>query len=310
LLLAAAACSSAADTACAHMAAARCRLFDRCSNGFRITATYGTQDNCRARLAAGCRADFVTPTDVNIKPSDLESCATATDAQPCDLFRQGHLVPECLPPPGKEVNGFPCISSAQCQSSYCRPVSELSPCGLCEDQGQLGGGCSYQGGFLYYNGLACAGGKWVQPGDVGATCGPQPCRLDLLCLLGPLSTAPTCSALGAEGASCDLSSPAGVLCDASFGLHCDQATKTCVTTSIVPAGNACEVLAGTFSYCSNSICQSTAPHGPPGVCIAFVPDGQKCDLSGAGPQCAPPANCVADPNGDGVCALRDEAQCL
>jgi hypothetical protein len=304
VMLFAAACSATAEDECGEFAAAFCRRLDRCTNGFRITNSFGTADNCRRRYTATCIAENVKPSDVSIGPSALAICAKAIDAQSCSDYFAGLVVAECVPPAGSEVNGYPCISGAQCQSSYCRPVF-YSVCGLCENFPQLGDPCSVE--TLGYNGLVCIGGKWNTQSDAGAACqSSSQCAGDLICLLRPNATQPVCTPVADQGASCDLTSDAGFPCRGSLGLHCDQATLTCVTAPIVPVGYACEALAQTYAYCEASTCIATAPSGPPGVCTAFVKDGDPCDPIGYGPRCETPAICTSD----GVCTLPDATKCL
>jgi hypothetical protein len=115
-----------------------------------------------------------------------------------------------------------------------------------------------------------------------------------------ICTGGSCVAPAGAGMPCD---PVARNCDQTQGLYCHPMTRVCTAATFVGAGGSCGLVNNAYVGCSASgHCKITA--GLMGTCLAAAADGAACD-STAGPDCTPPAQCVA-----AVCKLPNPAGCM
>ena len=83
-----------------------------------------------------------------------------------------------------------------------------------------------------------------------------------------------------------------------MGLVCNDASKTCVLSTIAKTDEPCGP-----PNCGAGWCKPTSEAGTAGVCVARIADGMACDPS-SGIPCLQASACVA-----GKCAVFDATSC-
>jgi hypothetical protein len=239
---------------------------------------FGSPDDYAARLAMNC-VNFDLP-GVRFPPTPVEPCLIALDAQPCDQWIDGDIVPECRFT-GSLAAGATCATGLQCSTDLCDLGS--NGCGRCITAPAEGQACSH--GVCAY-GLECSSaGVCVTPGALGATCSDAaPCRPSLGCHAG------TCAMRAPAGAACANDSE----CDIYRGSLCNQGL--CIGADIGPTWGANPD--NTVTLCGGgAICRSDGSCLPPaadGAACAAPPAGGACATAPTAPACAWPAVCASD----------------
>jgi hypothetical protein len=313
-------CAKATDTSidtdqgCDDQATAICKKINDCTP-FILQSEYGDQTTCAGQQKQACLA-LLQATGTSRTPSGASDCATALRAQSCSDFAASVPLPACAPTPGSLSGGTACIDDSQCTSAFCRVTSSSAgACGLCANNpaAQLGAACS--GSTPCDVGLTCVANE----GDGGSICAglgesgdpcsdTAPCASGFYCNQtsvvgdgGFTTTAGSCTALGASGASCS-SAP----CDPSQGVACDPSSHQCAAITLAPAGQECD---NDLTQCAGGTCRASPEAGPeagpdePRICIPAATVGSGCDVL-AGPDCMPPAQCT-----EHVCTIKQASSC-
>jgi hypothetical protein len=298
--------AAAIEDACASRAQAQCQKRAQCTSGAGIVRTFGDMETCLARTELTCKMGLKAP-DTGNSVALVQQCTAAYAAQPCPDYLNNISPPPCAPT-GRRPNGGICAFNGQCQSGYCGGTRAAS-CGACKPAPPVADdSCAVDN---------CAAGQLCVPstlrcqpfGAVGDSCDPtHPCGADLGCA-GRMN--PVCQpAIATVGASCD----ADLMCDGSFGLHCEShsGTPACTANVVVGDGMSCGTVGATVAMCSSGNCYTStgqAPGGQTGTCKAAVADGSACDIA-VGPPCLIPARCVvANGQTQGVCVVVDPTTC-
>jgi hypothetical protein len=323
------------DKACADVAQARCNQGSECSlpetvtgTGFNILETYGTLQTCLARQTLNCMNGLTAPGTGN-SPAKVELCVTEFPTYTCQDFFDNEPPADCAVT-GSRQNGAGCTFNGQCVSGYCQGTKN-TVCGTCADPPAVGAECSDS---------TCAQGQRCvaaiqQCQDVvsmnGVCDATHPCDRGLACVGADAATmtSGTCETAGTRvGLACGGTMPG---CDATLGLYCGgpAGSKTCMqvlygadgadagaqsTDGGAGGGIPCGVLAdGSHVGCIAGGCYTTT--GPAtgsdlGVCKPFAPDNMPCDTT-LGPDCMPPARCVASSAGSsaGTCLVPAASLC-
>ncbi|MDP8999167.1 MAG: hypothetical protein M3O46_03550, partial [Myxococcota bacterium] len=168
--------SVTAEQACTDMANTVCTALQSCLPLY-TQLLYGDMTTCAARTKVTCPSTLGA-SGTGLTPAGVEACASAIGATSCtDLFA-GNTPSACVTH-GSLIQGAACADNAQCAgaNSYCN-VAPGQTCGVCGT-------------------LAAAGGSCILKRD----CGPG---LECGKGTGALQTsAGTCVAAGAAGATCD-----------------------------------------------------------------------------------------------------------
>jgi hypothetical protein len=322
--------AASASQACADWARARCQLFDSCSNGLYVPIHWGDEATCEANSVALCMTDLAAQ-GTAASAASFEACANALPTESCANFLGENPIAACAPLAGSVATGAACLTSSQCQSTFCA-LAATSTCGVCASVPQAGASCGVDADCGGRNSLTCAEGTCVALGAASASCSKTaPCGIGLNCV-GEKKTAPgTCQpAASTVGATCDPNEATGAGCDATLELSCDPTTNMCVQNTVVPASATCGQVSGGIAKCSASgTCvvptsdagaedagaadAGTADAGTApitGTCLAAAANGSACDTS-SGPSCVPPAKCVtvSDASTAGTCQAPSAANC-
>ncbi len=154
--------SSSADAgpatqACLDWAQARCKRFDSCSSDLYVSIHWGDEATCEANGAALCATDLAAP-GTAASATTYEACATALPAESCSDFLGLNPVAACAPLAGSVAAGAACLTSSQCQSTYCA-VSSTASCGACAAVPKAGDPCTVAADCGSRGGLTCAEGR-------------------------------------------------------------------------------------------------------------------------------------------------------
>jgi hypothetical protein len=337
--------------ACADVALARCSQGSECTlpegttgTGFNILENYGEDpQTCIARQTLACTDGLIAPGTGN-SPTKVEACVAEFGGYTCQKFFDNQPPTECAVT-GSHANGASCTFNGQCLSGYCQGT-KTSVCGACADPPAVGADCSasvcWQGQRCLASTQKCAA-VVAMNGVCDAT---HPCDRGFVCFGADAatSTSGTCLAAGTHvGQSCGGTLPA---CDPTLGLYCGgpAGAKTCMqvvygTATGSPDGGAdassagkdagpagadagagvpCGVLpSGTHVGCVAGGCYTAtgvASGTDLGACKPFAADNAACD-STVGPDCMPPARCVATGGGStdggsaGTCLVPTASMC-
>ena len=295
-------------TACGDVAHARCARLDSCSNGTLVTVRYGDTATCESREKASCLASLAAPS-AGGTPDTVEACARALPGEGCSDFLDTNPVAVCVARSGGLENGKPCAFSGQCTSTYCS-VDTGGLCGVCAAVPAQNDSCGKTADCGNRGGLVCANNVCVAHGALNAQCdSAAPCGPGLTCVGSSTTVKGTCQASGVKaGDTCDPKHQTGAGCDKNLGLTCDTTAKTCVTVTLVGAGEVCD---NKLIDCKAGAACVVPSGASQGTCVAAANDGEACD-TGAGPSCLPTARCVwtsSDGGTAGVCTLPDGTAC-
>ena len=307
-----------AAQACADSARARCQRYDACSNGLYVSIHWGDEATCEANTTAVCMTNLAAP-GTAASPATVEACAHAIPTETCADFFGANPPSACAALAGSVATGAACLTSSQCQSTYCA-VSPNATCGVCAAVPKAGDACTVEADCGARGGLACAQGACVALGAASASCSRgAPCGIGLSCV-GEKKTAPgTCQpAASTVGATCDPKQATGPGCDLTLQLACDPATSQCVLDTVVAAAATCGQVGGGLAKCSTSgtCVVTTSDAGAEdggadagaapitGTCLAAAANGAACDTA-IGPACVPSAKCVtgSDAGTAGTCRV-------
>jgi hypothetical protein len=287
-------CGTSRQSACSHVANARCTLIKNCTNGYMINRDYSDFADCVTQQEASC-ITALSATGTSATPAFEETCANALADESCTTWREGRTLPECIVPPGPLVDGTPCVANGQCKSTLCFfPRDSL--CGTCGEQMNAGASCQAVTSCGRDNTCVAATYLCQVPAEAGSSCGSDnPCIGGQGCVYAASGdNTGTCQPLAkTEGDTCDDRSIGIPSCDSDFGLYCNGNPGTCATVNVVEAGQAC---AGTVSgeACEdNATCpsSSTVPSGAARYCQAAAADGAACDTA-LGLPCRATSRCV------------------
>ncbi len=293
-----------ADQACTDYADAVCELLNKCSQA-TVQIAFGDLATCKKRFVINCPKTFQA-NGTSATPPKMEQCKLDAAGLACDKLFANEVPKNCLPEPGKLVDGSACGDDSQCVSTFCSRKGDV--CGVCSKAISAGDACAKDGGGFLGSGdcgrgLVCANKICVKPKLKDETCDPKtsPCVTGLSCYGGK------CVPGAKGGEKCDDAETAAPRCDTTQPLFCYGlgAGKVCKAVSIVAAGEKCGLVAETFVACSASgFCQGLSPPLKlQGTCIAPAADGGTCNTE-SGPNCLPPARCVS-----GQCKLPDPTTC-
>lgn len=301
-LLALAACSGGGggtyNAACDTLATARCDRNDACSGGFANTVLYGSINTCMTLQARHCSASHPV-LDANESPSLIDDCAASLGEMTCDAFVDGPTAVACELP-GTRSLGEGCYTNTQCQTAHCA-VAAGTACGACTNPPTAGSPCTATTGFSCTGGALCdrAAGVCEAPGNVDAPCedaNTVVCGYGLGCT--GEAGARTCQVLAnLLGAPCDANSQSAPTCDASYGLACSAAARTCVAALRADVGQACgQGAGGEQVLCAPALaCVRATTSSDQGLCTVRAPLGTSCTPQTAtsdGLPCAYPGVCV------------------
>jgi hypothetical protein len=254
---------------------------------------------CESQEQLAC-VDALANPGTGASPATVQSCADALSDQACDAFLTGVEPPDaCLPRHGSRALGAACGVAAQCQSGFCAVADDML-CGVCAAPPMAGDSCANSGCGPT---LVCVKTTQVcqAPGAAGATCSK-----DLPCLAGNSCIGTTCQADATTvGAACDPKRMTGPDCSLADGLTCDTQSLTCVTQTLVPAGQPCGLVGTARTGCSGGATCSIPQGETKGVCVADAAPGAACNTDSA-PACLGGARCVGNPR---TCQLPGTATC-
>lgn len=300
---------SALTQACAAYATARCEKAKTCiaDEPKRLYGPQGDAD-CVQLTTAACE-DRANAAQSNVTPSDVQACATATNAATCSAFRATPPLPACATVAGKAANDTPCVFDETCASKYCKKALTAG-CGVCAAAPVSGADCTT---------FSCGTGNLVckqndKPSGPARTCqpagGPGQCDADDDCAVGSYCPPAgfgirTCKASGGSNAQCDPTEQGS--CDAGLGLSCKAGTgfpaqNRCVANELANPGAACGPGAGGNKICGGA----SACIG--GKCVPHTVEGMTCDPT-AGPACLLGYQCVAGQFGVKSCVDLGKQVC-
>ena len=321
--------------------------------GFNILENYGTDPaTCVARQTLLCTNGLMAPATGN-SPAKVEKCVAEFGTYTCQDFFDNQPPIDCAVT-GSRANGAGCTFNGQCVSGYCQGT-KTTICGTCADPPAAGADCSasvcWQGQRCLNAILQCSAVVSMN-GDCDAT---HPCDRGLVCFGADAATntSGTCETAGTRvGQACGGTMPG---CDGTLGLYCGgtAGAKTCMrviyagvndgsdggaepaagskdasAASAASAGGSadagaaagvpCGVLAdGTHHGCVAGGCYTAtgiASASELGTCKPSALDKAACD-STLGPDCMPPARCVAtgagtaDASTVGTCVIPTASLC-
>ena len=299
-----------ADQACAQVAQARCSLRSMCSNGTRITQSYGDMNTCLARERINCLNGLGAPSTGNT-PAAVEACAGVLPTEACGDFFLNGQPPQCVVT-GKLAMGASCGFSGQCQSTFCA-IPKGVECGTCQPLPVAGASCAILG---CGRGLECDSSTMVcvLPGGMGAACGRSaPCGSGLSCVGASTTAMGTCQPAGSNvGVTCDTRQLTAPGCNGELGLYCNKVTLKCALETYAAAGQPCgtDATSGNVTGCASGGSCIGASSTALGMCVAAALDGAACDTTN-GPPCLSPARCITGGGASttGTCLLEDATTC-
>jgi len=276
------------DEACGQYASALCSRLNSCAPSV-AQVLYGDAATCMTRVTLGCTRDMQAP-DITATTTDMVACARDAANATCDDLVNNNVPASCQVKPGTRLNGEGCGSSWQCMSAHCEKTT--GDCGVCAPRAGAGGACTVTEGCT--QGLACATGKCVTPGALGAPCSDMaPCRGSLYCS----AVSNTCATPLPLAAACKGDNNA---CDFKTGAMCNFLSDMpkCEMVNVAKGGDACGIINGALTICIEfNTCNgiSLIPLQTMGTCPNTAGDGQACTDA---QHCLPPASCVG-----GLCRL-------
>jgi hypothetical protein len=297
-------------SACADSARARCQKDDACTGATYNPIHYGDEATCEARTAALCVTSLSAP-GTGATPASVEACAQAIPSESCDDFYGVKPVAACATPKGTLANGTPCVTSSQCQSTYCATGAYVV-CGQCAAVPQAGDACTYDGDCGDRGGLTCNDlGRCVAYGALDALCDKDtPCGVDLSCVGATTNTQGTCQTGVASGAPC---TSAGPHCDPTLNLVC--VGTTCAAEPVVAGGQPCGDLNGGLTRCAASgVCvvpPSATPAYEPAIPVPPFDGGFFFDSgTGSSDSGSPPIDAGTDAGGAGDGGTTAKSVCV
>jgi hypothetical protein len=315
--------AGSAAQACADSARARCQRYDACSNGLYTTIHWGDESTCETNTTAICLTNLAAP-GTAASAATVEACASAIPTESCADFFGVNPPAACAALAGTLAAGAACLTSSQCQSTYCAVPSNAA-CGVCAAVPKAGDACAVEADCGSRGGLTCAQGACVAFGAASASCGKgAPCGIGLSCVGEKKTTPGACQpAASTVGATCDSKQQTGPGCDGTLQLSCDPATSQCVLDTVVTASATCGQVGGGVAKCATSgtCVLSTSDGGAEdggadagaapitGACLAAAANGAACDTA-SGPACVPSAKCVtaSDASTAGTCTVPTTCQ--
>jgi len=283
------------DTACADLAASRCKMQQSCDpRGFELV--FADLATCTARLQLTCPIVAAAPGS-GYTGNSIEACARAMAATSCVNF-MNNLGPGACRIRGTLPLGAGCIDDAQCAGAdnYC--LINNGACGQCTARKPISdfGTCGDNAGCL--DGLICSLTMCAQPLSADAACDlTHPCGWPYTCV-GAVCSLPT---LG-EGAPCDVNEQA---CNRDQRLVCYEAdVDVCTVWPVGHMGEACGLMGNIVGLCLDGlICNIVS--GDLGTCDPPLADGAACPTPDFFfDRCQPPATCTGN-----VCRLPDPSTC-
>jgi hypothetical protein len=273
------------DEACTAIAKARCARLSSCSAS-DFQRQWADEAACEERLKLAC-ASGLDADGTAATPDSVEACAAAIPTQTCDDFFQGNTPAECLPLAGTLGDGTPCVTNAECSSTFCA-VPAHAKCGACAPAPQDGDSCAV---------IACGGRglicdaqteQCVTPVAAGGDCARgDPCVHGYTCVRAAGHATGSCMIQGVTaGATCDPQHRTGADCNRDAGLYCDADTKQCKALVYATAAAPCGTIGGVVTVCTaGALCAEG------GTCVLPVAEGMPCDPV-HGPPCLAPSRCV------------------
>ncbi len=277
---------------CSDYAYAYCGHLQTCSPT-ALETRFGNAKACEAIEEAQCTNAATAPSS-SFTLGGKAACTQALADWDCsDFLHSANAPPACQTAPGPLAEGAVCSVAAQCQTGFCG-VPAGSGCGTCLPVPQAGASCAV---IQCPNGLLCTGTPLICTAYVGAgvACSSTvPCNTGLSCVGGTCQPAVTVA-----GAPCVFD---GAGCDFFSGLACNAQSATCQTARLEGPGDACGVVENQNASCIMGSC-------PRGACVADVPPGGACNLTG--PECLSPSHCVVSADGgtSGTCELYGSVVC-
>jgi len=283
------------DTACADLAASRCKMQQSCDpRGFEFV--WADLATCTARTQLTCPIVAAAPGS-GYTGDNVEACARAMSATSCEDF-MNNIGPAACRIRGTLPLGAGCIDDAQCAGAgnYCLLGG---PCGWCTARNPISdfGTCGDNAGCL--DGLICSLSMCAVPLPPGSACDlTHPCAWPYTCISG-VCALPT---LG-EGALCNVNEKA---CDWNQRLICYEAdVDVCTVWPAGHLGEACGLMGNIVGTCLDGLICDIPPAQDLGTCQPPLPVGASCtDTDYFFDRCQPPATCTTN-----VCRLPDPATC-
>lgn len=296
------------------------RLQRSCENALAapgIGITPGLLDQCSARVRSECGDDDACEDlfdDVRGTLAEGAPCEDDTQCASGECDRMSNsstpaACGKCAPSRqiGEPCSGGGCVVGAACRTAPGSSSPTESKC-VAVRIANAGESC---GSFVEEvvrcaQGLTCkldetssgaSTGKCTAPAGEGAPCGTQDSQF-ARCAAPFSCVNEKCGRLGGAGATCSGSD------DCASGFGCDPSNRTCVAITWVADGAACD---DNLRRCNTGFCARPTSSGSSttGTCVAYIADGQPCDLTKSSEQrCDSQASCR-----DGVCTFNDATQC-
>ena len=304
--------SPSVSSACSALAAAECAELSGCASVL-LETRYGSLETCKTRLADSCSLALAAPETGNTA-AQVNTCAKVYPSWSCsDYLANTNLPSACVQPTGSLGDSEACSFAAQCKTGFCATPPHGS-CGTCAALPKAGDSCE--------NLASCGQRLFCLPasqvcgtyGTAGSACSKSaPCGAHLSCV----GASATTGALGeckasaiVAGSICDPTLLHGTGCDYDSALTCNGATRTCAPLVVSSGGGPCDVNEHQFTACAASGLCTTTEAGAEGTCTSAAADGERCDTSGAGPACVPPARCIVSGAGTmGTCKEDGASSC-
>lgn len=224
---------------------------------------YADVAECTQLSAAYLTVDTVLP-GYGATPADFQGCTARTAAVACDTILSGDSAFLCNLKGTKQVGDL-CVNDSQCASGLCE--SDAKTCRACIAPPALNQPCSKNGkcgpGLVCNSNLNC-----VNDVAVGGACSADaPCNLGLACIGGKCVQPPD------VGQACNATEG----CDTLKGLVCEtfQAPNICIDVEVSGPGEICGILGNTFYACLRAKCDTSTF-----FCPQIPKEGDPCDAAG------------------------------